>query len=102
MSATAASLRLVEFRQPPHRQSRHNAQRFGLSDREFQVIQMLAMAKKNKAIASELGVSCKTVTTYRSRAMRKLDLPDNEHLIHFAFARAMEGVRNVYSDEPNG
>ena len=102
MSAMAAKLRVLEYTQPPHRKARPNKDRFGLGNRERQVLAMLAMAKKPKAIAQELDLACSTVWTYRLRGLHKLGLPDVETLIHFAFSRGMEGVKNLYADEPNG
>lgn len=55
-----------------------------LSDREFQVICSLARGKRIKDIASELALSPKTVSTYRRRALDKLDLETDADLIHYA------------------
>jgi len=42
-----------------------------LSDREFQVLRMIASGKTVKEIADELSLSVKTVSTYRARILRK-------------------------------
>lgn len=55
-----------------------------LSARERQVLQMLAEGQSVNAIASTLGLSPKTVETYRSRMMEKLDIHDFASLIRFA------------------
>ncbi len=55
-----------------------------LSDREFQVLRMLAGGKSVKEIGSELSLSVKTVSTYRSRLLEKLDLRGNIDLAQYA------------------
>ncbi len=56
-----------------------------LSDREFQVMKMMAKGKSQTDIADELSISISTVNTYRSRIFKKLNLHSNAELIHFAF-----------------
>jgi two-component system, NarL family, invasion response regulator UvrY len=56
----------------------------GLSDREYQVVRMFGSGKAFKTIASELGVSPKTVSTYRSRILQKLRLRTNADMIRYA------------------
>jgi DNA-binding NarL/FixJ family response regulator len=55
-----------------------------LSDRERQVLQMLAEGHSVVDIADKLSLSRKTVETYRGRMMEKLDLHDFASLIKFA------------------
>jgi two-component system, NarL family, invasion response regulator UvrY len=55
-----------------------------LSDREFQVMRMLAAGKATKEIADALSISVKTVSTYRARILEKLDLKRNADLVHYA------------------
>ncbi|RJP44999.1 MAG: DNA-binding response regulator [Desulfobacteraceae bacterium] len=55
-----------------------------LSDREFQVFCMLAESKPAKEIAAELYLSEKTISTYRSRILSKMQLKNNSELIHYA------------------
>lgn len=55
-----------------------------LSDRERQVLELLAAGKANKEIAAALGVSPKTVSTYRARLLEKLRLTSTADLIRFA------------------
>ncbi len=54
-----------------------------LSDREFQVVKLLASGKSVSAIAQELSLSVKTISTYRSRAMEKLNFDNTAQLIHY-------------------
>ena len=55
-----------------------------LSDREFQVLRLLAAGKSVKEIAAELSLSVKTVSTYRARMLEKMKLGTNAELIHYA------------------
>jgi len=55
-----------------------------LSDREFQVFCMLAEGRPGKEIAAELYLSEKTISTYRSRILAKMQLKNNSELIHYA------------------
>ncbi len=55
-----------------------------LSDREFQVLKLMASGKSQISIAAELKLSTSTVNTYRSRILNKLDLRTNAELIHYA------------------
>jgi DNA-binding NarL/FixJ family response regulator len=55
-----------------------------LSAREFQVFSLLVEGVRAKEIAAQLGLSPKTVDTYRSNLMKKLDLYDVPALVRFA------------------
>ena len=55
-----------------------------LSQREREVLQLLAEGHDNKVIADLIHLSPKTVHTYRSRIMQKLNLHDTVALIRFA------------------
>jgi DNA-binding NarL/FixJ family response regulator len=55
-----------------------------LSNREFQVMRMLASGKSLKEIADEMIISEKTVTTYRSRILEKMKLHNNVELTLYA------------------
>ena len=54
-----------------------------LSDREFEILKMIARGLTTKAIAAELIISPKTVSTYRGRILEKLDLHNNSDIIHY-------------------
>jgi two-component system, NarL family, response regulator NreC len=60
-----------------------------LSGRESQVLREIAIGFTNKAIASKLGVSVKTIQTYRSRIYEKLGLHTRADLVHYAIAHGM-------------
>ena len=55
-----------------------------LSDREFQVMSMIAAGKALKEIAEELFLSVRTVSTYRARVLEKLNMKSNAELIRYA------------------
>jgi DNA-binding NarL/FixJ family response regulator len=55
-----------------------------LSNREFQVLRLLASGKEAHAIADELFISVKTVRTYRDRILEKLNLKNDVELAHYA------------------
>ena len=54
-----------------------------LSDREFEILKMIAKGKTTKNIGEELSLSPKTVSTFRSRILKKLDMKNNSDLIHY-------------------
>jgi two-component system invasion response regulator UvrY len=56
-----------------------------LSDREFQVLRMIASGKTVKEIAEEIDLSVKTVSTYRARILEKTGLRTTADLIRYAF-----------------
>jgi len=55
-----------------------------LSDREFEVMRLIASGKSVGDIARELSLSVKTVSTYRTRVLQKLRLRHNAELTHYA------------------
>lgn len=70
-----------EMMRPPQRTGAPSNR---LSDREFEVLSMFAAGESVTAIGARLGLSVKTVSTYRQRLMVKLDLPNTAALIRFA------------------
>lgn len=62
-----------------------------LSDREAEVIKQVARGHTNQEIADRLGLSVKTVETYRARAMEKLGLANRAALVRYALARGWLG-----------
>jgi two-component system, NarL family, invasion response regulator UvrY len=55
-----------------------------LSDREMQVLQLIASGKVVSEIATELSLSVNTISTYRSRILEKLTLKNNAELTRYA------------------
>ncbi len=60
-----------------------------LSDREFQVMRMIAAGQTVKEIGEALSLSVKTVSTYRGRVLEKLNLKTNADLIHYAIQNGL-------------
>ncbi len=60
-----------------------------LSDREFQVMQLMASGKTPMEIAEVLSLSAKTVSTYRTRLLEKLNLKTNAELIRYAIEHGL-------------
>ena len=55
-----------------------------LSDRELHVLKLIVTGVSLTAIAEELSLSIKTVSTYRSRIMEKMNMQNNAQLIRYA------------------
>jgi RNA polymerase sigma factor (sigma-70 family) len=55
-----------------------------LTDREKEILQMLAEGKSNKEVATILGLSSYTVDTHRARIMQKLNLHNTAELVLYA------------------
>ena len=65
----------IDVQTPPHER---------LSDREFLVLRHIASGKTPTAIAKELGLSVKTISTYRMRILEKMSMANNAELTHYA------------------
>ncbi|TAK64977.1 MAG: response regulator transcription factor [Bacteroidetes bacterium] len=62
---------------PPHER---------LSDREYQIMRMLALGKTITQIAAELSLSVKTVSTHRTHILTKMVMETNSELVQYAKA----------------
>jgi two-component system invasion response regulator UvrY len=60
-----------------------------LSDREFEVLRLIASGKTVGEIAKDLVLSVKTVSTYRARVLQKLHLRHNAELTHYAVVNSL-------------
>ena len=60
-----------------------------LSDREFQILCAIGQGKTVSAIASDLELSVKTVSTYRTRVLDKLDMKNTTDLIRYTLDYAL-------------
>lgn len=60
-----------------------------LSDREYQVMCMIASGKTVKDIAEELNLSVKTISTHRARILRKMHMDNNAQLTHYAIKHSL-------------
>jgi DNA-binding NarL/FixJ family response regulator len=54
-----------------------------LSNREFQVMSMIASGKTVKEIAEKMSLSAKTISTYRARILEKMGLKNNAEIIRY-------------------
>jgi len=62
-----------------------------LSDREYRVMWLLATGKQINQIAKEMSLSPSTVSTYRSRIFKKLNLASNAELVRYAISHRLAG-----------
>ncbi len=60
-----------------------------LSDREFEVLRMLASGKTVTEVADDLLLSVKTVSTYRSRVLEKMKMTSNAELTRYALQNGL-------------
>jgi DNA-binding NarL/FixJ family response regulator len=60
-----------------------------LSNRELQVLRLIALGKSIKEISADLALSAKTVATYRSRIAEKMGLSSNVELTRYAMQRGL-------------
>jgi DNA-binding NarL/FixJ family response regulator len=60
-----------------------------LSDREYQVMCLIAVGKSLKDIADDLCVSISTINTYRARILEKMQLKNNTELTHYAIKNGL-------------
>lgn len=67
----------------------HPLKHHALSDREYQVLRLIGSGRTVSAISRELGVSVKTISTYRSRILEKLQLRTSAELIHYALVNGL-------------
>ena len=62
-----------------------------LSDREYRVLWLLASGKPISKIAQEMFLSPSTISTYRTRILRKLGLANNAQLVQYAVQHQLVG-----------
>ena len=72
-----------------NRQSNGQSSLNGLTDREQQVLQVLAEGKSNEEIAEALVISPKTVARHRENLMRKLNLHSRAELVRYAIRKGI-------------
>jgi len=70
----------LDSKRPPHEQ---------LSNREFQVMRMIASGKTVSEIARMLSLSVRTISTYRARILEKTGMKTNAELTHYAFQHSL-------------
>ena len=75
LAETLASHLEAKSEKPPHDT---------LSDREYEVMCMIASGKTVKEIAGELALSVKTISTYRARILEKMGMNNNAEIIRYS------------------
>lgn len=75
LAETLASLLAGETPSQPHDR---------LSDREFEILKMLASGKTVSQVAQTLALSVKTVSTHRTRLLKKMNMKTNAELTRYA------------------
>jgi two-component system, NarL family, invasion response regulator UvrY len=60
-----------------------------LSDREYQLLRMIGSGQTVSDVARDLGLSVKTVSTYRSRVLEKLGMRTNAELMRYAIENGL-------------
>jgi DNA-binding NarL/FixJ family response regulator len=60
-----------------------------LSDREREILQLVAEGRSNKEVAELLGISAATVETHRARVLQKLDVHNTAELVLYAVRRGI-------------
>jgi DNA-binding NarL/FixJ family response regulator len=60
-----------------------------LSDREFEVMRLIASGKTVGEIADLLSLSDKTISTYRARILEKMGMRTNAELTHYAIQKSL-------------
>ena len=60
-----------------------------LSEREFQIFHRLASGQSVSRIAEELFLSVKTVSTYRTRILEKMEMRSNADLTYYAIKNGL-------------
>lgn len=86
LSETAADLVSAELARP---EGGSKPLHESLSEREFQIFRKLAAGQAATAIGVELNLSVKTVSTYRSRVLEKMNLKTNADLTYYAIKNAL-------------
>ena len=84
LSETAADLVSAELTHPTDKKLHEM-----LSEREFQIFHKLAAGNSPTQIADELHLSVKTVSTYRTRVLEKMNLKNNADLTYYAIKNGL-------------
>jgi DNA-binding NarL/FixJ family response regulator len=82
---TAGTVEDFAARDRPVHQHAHEA----LSDREYQVLRMIASGLTVSQIAARLSLSVKTISTYRARVLEKMAMKTTAELMHYAIQHGL-------------
>ncbi|MBK8163170.1 MAG: response regulator transcription factor [Gammaproteobacteria bacterium] len=77
-----ASVLDSDYDRPPHEV---------LTDREFQIFNLLAAGKTVSEIAAVLALSVKTISTHRTKILTKMNLRNNAELMHYFMRNGLDG-----------
>jgi two-component system, NarL family, invasion response regulator UvrY len=80
LAETLASLMSGDARGLPHE---------CLSDREFEILKLLASGKTVTDVAESLALSVKTISTHRARILKKMNMRTNAELTHYAIREGL-------------
>lgn len=83
--STTIAERLVNELEPNSERPLHDT----LSDRKFHVLLLIASGKTSKEISKELYLSEKTISTYKTRIMQKMNMKNNAELINYAIKNGL-------------
>lgn len=75
-----------DFDRPPHEV---------LTDREFQIFNLLAAGKTVSEIAAVLALSVKTISTHRTKILAKMNLRNNAELMHYFMRNGLDRGQTV-------
>lgn len=76
----------ADFERPPHEV---------LTDREFQIFNLLATGKTVSEIAAALALSVKTISTHRTKILAKMNLRNNAELMHYFMRNGLDCSQSV-------
>ena len=76
---------LVVHHQADHEQRPHEV----LSDREYQVLRMIASGLTVSQVATRLSLSVKTISTYRARVLEKMNMKTTAELMHYGIQHGL-------------
>jgi DNA-binding NarL/FixJ family response regulator len=72
---------------PPPTTAENNNTALELSERETEVVKLIALGYSNKEIAARLALSVKTIETYKTRSMEKLGIRSRVEIVQYAAKR---------------
>jgi DNA-binding NarL/FixJ family response regulator len=76
---------LVTYQRPEHATRPHEV----LSDREYQVLRMIASGLTVSQVAQRLSLSVKTISTYRARVLDKMNMKTTAELMHYGIQHGL-------------
>ena len=79
------------FGQPEHG-DRREIRKPPLTQRELEVLHLVAQGKSNKEVASSLGISRRTAENHRARVMRKVGARSPAELVHYAIRNGLANI----------